>query len=297
MSHGKRGWHAAVLLAVMLSLMAWPTLGGEAEPEVVTYRTPARKAEAPQPTLRVVTLNVAHGRGTGRHQALTRKRTHMANLDAVAALLMRLEPDVVALQEADGPSLWSGRFSHIDYLAGKAEFACSIRGEHVKRARNSYGTALLSMLPLENPKSVCFAPSPPTPTKGFVVATVAWPGDPKVKLDVASVHLDFARNSVRLRQVAQLIEALEGRGHPLVVMGDFNCQWADDGSPLPKLAKALELDAHKPKAEGMTTFPKLKRRLDWILISPRLVFVRYENVPDRVSDHLGVVCEIGLAKQ
>ena len=36
------------------------------------------------------------------------------------------------------------------------------------------------------------------------------------------------------------------------------------------------------------------RRLDWILISTDLDFISYAVWPDVVSDHLGVVAEIGM---
>lgn len=32
-------------------------------------------------------------------------------------VITRENPHVVALQEADGPSFWSGKFNHVDYLA------------------------------------------------------------------------------------------------------------------------------------------------------------------------------------
>ena len=72
-------------------------------------------------------------------------------------------------------------------------------------------------------------------------------------------------------------------------MGDFNCEWTDPHSPLRKIAEALSLQAYQPEAEGMTTFPTLKKRLDWILISPELEFVSCKVLPDVVSDHLAVV--------
>ena len=71
-------------------------------------------------TMKFVTLNLAHGRKDAWHQALLRRATIQANLNEVARILRQEEPDVVALQEADAPSLWSGRFDHIAYLSEKA---------------------------------------------------------------------------------------------------------------------------------------------------------------------------------
>jgi len=254
----------------------------------------ARGAE-PRDTLTVMTLNLAHGRRDGFHQALQRRERIEQNLSEVAAELARVDPDVVALQEADGPSIWSGSFDHVRYLASTARFGNFVRGEHVKGLKLAYGTALLAQLPLDDAQSVTFAPSPPTFSKGFVVSTVGWPGRPDVVLDVVSVHLDFARRSVREAQVDALAGVLDRRGRPAIVMGDFNCELAAKNSPLQKLVDARRLTAYQPDAKGFATFPSFGSRLDWILVSRGLDFAGYRTLPATLSDHLGVVAELKLA--
>ena len=59
-------------------------------------------------SLRVMTLNLAHGRGQGLHQALQNAGVRNSNLEKVRALLAGEAPDLVALQEVDAPSFWSG---------------------------------------------------------------------------------------------------------------------------------------------------------------------------------------------
>ena len=245
-------------------------------------------------SLRLMTLNIAHGRKSGPHQALQTKRSIESNLNDIAAMLRRRKPDLVALQEADGPSAFTGKFDHVQYLADKAEYAFSMRGEHLETKRFSSGTALLSVLALHHPLSVTFAPSPPTFPKGFVRCTVAWPGETNVQIDVVSVHFDFSRKSVRRKQVQELIDHLADHPRPLIVMGDLNCQWTDKGSALRTLAEALDLQAHRPEAADLKTFPKLKRRLDWILISPELSFSDYQVLEEVVSDHRAVISEVSL---
>src|SRR5210317_1707606 len=56
------------------------------------------------PSLRVVTLNMAHGRKDGRNQMLLKEETIRNNLLELAQLLDRAEADVIALQEADAAS-------------------------------------------------------------------------------------------------------------------------------------------------------------------------------------------------
>jgi len=246
-------------------------------------------------SLKLMTLNIAHGRMDTPTQILQTEETVKENLDEISGVLRREGADMVALQEADGPSFWSGQVNHVGYLAENAGYPFSVRGEHVKGINLSYGTALLSMLPLKEPLSITFDPSPPTLSKGFVLATIPWPGDPNVDLDIVSVHLDFSRKSVRQKQVQDMINKLSSRNNPMIIMGDFNCEWTSKESALRTLAENLGLKGYQPHHPNMETFPFLKRRLDWVLISSELEFLAYEVLPDKISDHYGVVCEIKKA--
>ncbi len=273
--------------------------GRRLRPEISTLMAHQRCAAAPcesgVSSLRVLTLNTAHGRKNNAHQILQKRPATRANLDDIAKILKRERPDIVALQETDGPSVWSGMFDHVEYLAQKADYPYSILGEHVKGKRNVYGTALLSTAPLQTPESIKFSPAPPTFSKGAVISTIQFPGNHSIDIDVVSVHLDFARKSVRKRQAEELTDRLLSRERPLILMGDFNCEWTSGESTLPFLARTLNVKAYRPYAQDLTTYPTSDRRLDWILISPELEFIDYHVFHDTMSDHLGVLSEIGLA--
>ena len=151
---------------------------------------------------------------------------------------------------------------------------------------------------LRDSRSVTFDPSPPSPAKGFLVATVVWPVDEENtrSVDVVSVHLDFSLQSVRESQIEAIVQDLKPRERPLILMGDFNCSWTDEASPLKTLARELGLKVFQPDASTLATFPASGRRLDWILISSDLEFRSYQVVPDTLSDHLAVVAEVVVAK-
>jgi endonuclease/exonuclease/phosphatase family metal-dependent hydrolase len=250
--------------------------------------------------LRLLTLNVAHGRRTGPHQALLKSPVLERNLRDIALAVKGLGPDVVALQEADGPSAWSGNFDHVATLARLADLGDFYRGEHnpwgLGRFRLSSGTALLARWPLSEPASQRFALSW-RDTKGFVVATVAVPEWEGLEVDLASVHLDFLTPAARRRQIAHLVEALGRRQRPLVLLGDLNCCWRRDPRSMDLLTEELGLTAHQPHAR-VPTFPasRPRRRLDWILVSPELQFVAYRTLPVPLSDHLGVLAEVVPAR-
>lgn len=246
--------------------------------------------------LRFLTLNVAHGRHRLPHQALVPRRLVHRNLERIANILRRADADVVALQEADGPSAWSGNIDHVATLADLADLGDHYRGEHnpfgVGRFNLASGTAILARDNLLEPQSHRFESSWRC-TKGFVVATVPvaeWGGS---EIDVVSVHLDFLVSSVRRRQIRAMIDTLSGRGRPMVILGDLNCCWHREPQSLRLLLRTLDLRAHEIERRA-PTYPtyRPRRRLDWILISEELDFHLYRTLPASLSDHLGVVADL-----
>ena len=169
--------------------------------------------------LRVLTLNIRHGRGHRRVPGRLRQSRFRENIERVADFLRETPADVVALQEADGPSFWSGSYHHVEQLLRETAFEEGLHGIHFASCtpRLSYGTALLSRLPLRDVQSVSFR-SRPYDTKGCVLATVDVAGR---AVDMVSVHLDPV-HTVRRRQTEEMIRQLRTRGRPLVVMGDQN---------------------------------------------------------------------------
>lgn len=248
-------------------------------------------------TLDVLTLNVGHGRGTAWNQMLVTRDRHQRNLEAVSALLIRARAHVVALQEADASSLWSGRFDHVGFLAAATDYTCSIHGHHADTWLFTFGAALMSGFLMSDTGSHVFESSPPTTTKGFVRATVQWQsGDDATArtITLISVHLDFSRRKVREAQIAEMVDALTGVSTPLIILGDFNADWTADDSPVREVAREFRLRAFMPTAEELGTY-KSTKRLDWILISEELEFVDYAVLPDVVSDHFALVAKIGWA--
>ena len=248
--------------------------------------------------IRAVTLNVAHGRKDGRNQMLLGEETIRSNLVEVADFLDRSEADVIALQEVDAESKWSGKFNHLDVLSENSAFVCSYHGIHASGRMYDFGTALLAQKPFRDSFTHSFKPSWPTTTKGFSFAAVDWnPGgalpEPTV-VNFVSVHLDFSRRSVRRSQVEEMVAALSQIEGPMVMMGDFNTDWEAKESSLKSLAEQLNLSAFKPTAEGLSTYGKKGARLDWILISDDLEFSDYSVLPEVMSDHFAVAAEIVL---
>ncbi len=252
-----------------------------------------------QGPLKVVTLNTAHGRKTAFSQFFLSWQTIHNNLEDISEVLKATAADIVALQEADGPSWWSGNFDHVALLAKEAGFPWYSRAGHMDTWSLHYGTALLARRPYLETRGHRFKASWPTPAKGFLMGRFGWypRGQPPLKpsfVDVVSVHLDFSRQMVRARQIEEMRTVLAGRNNPLIILGDFNSDWLADDSVVRELAGQSGLQVYRPEASDLGTYGANRRRLDWILISADLEFLSYRVLPEILSDHRAVVAEIGL---
>ena len=241
----------------------------------------------------VASVNLAHGRGNAINQLLVSNQAIRDNLAAITEMLGRQKADVVALQEADADSLWSGRFNHVEWLTDHGAYTCSLHDLHAVSPLFRFGTALLSRMRLHRPRSVSFDPTPPTTTKGMVSASLDWfDGVRSRSVRVVSVHLDFSRDSVRREQALHILDTVRKAREPLILMGDFNADWDDEDSAVRTLVQRGGLTAWQPAGEGFATYDD--KRLDWILLSRHLRFLDYRVIQEELSDHRPVVAEIAF---
>ena len=242
-------------------------------------------------TLKVATLNIAHGRGGSLNQMLIGKSQIERNIDTVAGQLATQGAHVVALQELDVDSLWAGGFDHAAGLMEGGRMNCAVLGLHAQTWLYRFGTGLLSEVQLTEPRVLDFKPTPPTTTKGLVSATMNWRQGKEVKsVRIASVHLDFSRKGARKRQLADIISAINESSVPIILMGDFNEQWHSEDSVVRRLVEEAGMKAYQPESDDLSTYKS--KRLDWILVSRELDFVSYHVVGEEVSDHRMVTAKL-----
>ncbi|HOX40495.1 MAG TPA: endonuclease/exonuclease/phosphatase family protein [Candidatus Brocadiia bacterium] len=245
--------------------------------------------------LRIMSLNVAHGRGL-MPVGFGSKKMFRRNLERIAEHIASHSPDIVGLQEVDERATATGRFNHLDLIAELAGFEHQAHavhsGENGIPIKGRYGTALLSRHPIVRERSFRFGTSV-IDWKGALEATVSV-GDSHMR--AVSVHLDFLRPSVRRRQTEMLAEWLKAGEHPVVVMGDFNCSLRGREDALRTLAEALELETHECRRPASHTFPSIspKRRIDYIFAGNGAKVEHYETHRVRLSDHLPVVARVRL---
>jgi endonuclease/exonuclease/phosphatase family metal-dependent hydrolase len=255
------------------------------------------------PRLRLVTFNIAHGRGLAPIQGLTSQRKLRHNLRRIAALLERLAPDIVALQEIDERSRWAGNFDHLDYLRVHTRFPHTVFGINNRRAgllNLSYGNALLSRYPIRAAETVVFGQRR-LGEKGFLYVELEVEGR---CLPLVNLHLHFASRAQRMKQLDQLLEWLREKHKlhastwdvPPIICGDFNTPGTRDdatASLLRHMSHYCEYVMHP--AAGLTfPSPLPQRALDFIFLPAGCTGGRCEIVRSMLSDHLPVAVDFAF---
>lgn len=165
-------------------------------------------AQSPErPTLRVVSSNIRHGVGMDGK----------LDLDRSAAVLRRLEPDLVALQEVDERCRRSGGVDQAAAL-GKALGMEHRFGEFMDYDGGRYGLAVLSRFPLKATRRHELPPGAEPRCALEVEVEVPGLGRP---VSFTCVHNDWTQEPIRVRQMRALTAAL-GERRPAIIAGDYN---------------------------------------------------------------------------
>ena len=286
-----------LLLVVIQACVASPA-GENARPRNLDVLSNANHAAVTHPSiLRVATLNIAHGRGQSLNQLLVPKSQLENNLGAIADFLRRENIHIAALQEVDAPSRWSSNIDQAAFIAQRGGFPWWVQASHASLGIASYGTAVLSALPVTEALQLDFPPSPPTAQKGFTLMQIPWQFEqgPAVAVDVISMHMDFSRQSVRRVQLEELERLIRNRRNPLILMGDFNSEFL--ASRLMENAAQDQRHLHTWTGGESAHFSYKKKRLDWIIVSSELAFVDYTTASEPLSDHKAVIASLRLAAE
>ena len=257
-------------------------------------------------SLRIVTYNIAHGRGLRPIAGLASQRAVRAQLNKIARMIARLKADVVCLQEIDQDSSWAGRFDHLEYLRRFARFPHAVFGVNSRRngiLRFNYGNAILSRHPIVTAENTAFGKRR-VGEKGFLFVELEV-GNRRVP--VINMHLHHRSRAQRLRQAGQLMDYLGQRSlrqraqwtvDP-IVCGDMNnpSHAAEDAT-----AALLQFVTQRGGAyqlfprQGERTYPSPlpQRTLDFIFLPPGCAHATSHVVRTFLSDHRPVVVDCRL---
>ncbi len=226
-----------------------------------------------------------------------------AHLRRIAALLNRLDADVVALQEIDQDSRWAGNFDHLEYLREHTGYPFALHGVTTRRAglfNLCYGNAFLSRLPLEEGESVAFGRRT-VGEKGFLFTEITLGAR---RIPVINLHLHYRSRAARLVQVGEVFRYLEKRHNtrapfwdvPPLVCGDFNTSGKASDAVAGLRRELAVFAAYTLHPENGRTFPSPlpTRALDFVLTPAGVAVTRCEVVRSWLSDHRPVLTELEL---
>lgn len=254
--------------------------------------------------LRIVTYNIAHGRGLQPIQGLTSRRRIRSILLRMAKLIEKLNPDVVALQEIDQNSTWAGSFDQLEFLREFTGFPYAVFGINNRRTgllKLNYGNAILSRHPIAEWENITFGQKR-MGEKGFLFAELDVHGK---RVPLVNMHLHYRSRAHRIKQVDQVMAYLNKKralrhAHwavPPIVCGDMNNpSHTDDAtaSLFSYFSKHGNYSLHPQKARTFPS-PLPRRMLDFVFLPPECVEVYCLVVRTMLSDHRPVMVEFKLA--
>jgi len=242
---------SCMLLAVVVSVMASPV------PE-----TPQQPS-----SLRVLTYNLQQGYDeTGR-------RAYLEQL----AVIRSFNPDIVGLQETD-----TARFSggNGDLVRTIAQGLNMYAYYGPKTVAGTFGIALLSRYPLENPKTF-YMYSTGEQTAAILAEIVA----NGIRYNVVVTHLG---NGGPMIQQEQVLAAMDGKEN-VIAMGDFNFRPDTDQYALTRQTYESAWELAGPAfTPGLDTADLI----DHVFVSPDVDVSSAEYILSPVSDHPGLVVDI-----
>lgn len=228
---------------------------------------------APPQRLRLMTWNIHGGVGPDRR----------FDLDRIAALIARHQPDILALQEVDTRGRGVACLAPLEGL-GIGHLA---EARTIAVPDGHYGHVLYSRWPTRDIVRHDLSVRRREPR----MAIDTHVDTPQGPLRVVAVHLGLALLE-RRRQTAALAQmARASSGAPTVMMGDFN-DWFSFRPVRRTLARAL------PESTYLRSFPACwpLLRLDRLYCSRRGMLVRSftDTEARHASDHLPVIADIQL---
>ncbi len=239
-----------IVIGAVTLIGAWVTA---AKPVVPTASTG---------TLKVMTYNIQQG-----YDALGQK-----NYDGQLALIQKLNPDVIGLQESDTSRIANGNADVVRYFADHLGLYSYYGPQTVQ---GTFGVALLSRYPIENPRTFYMV------SEGEQTATIV----AEITMGGKTYHVMVTHlgNDGPLPQVRDVLSQVDRRSN-IVLMGDFNLNpTSDQYRQATAVLDDVWVRAGSPTPIG--TEWNAERRIDHMFVSPGVNVVNAQYVLAPTSDH------------
>lgn len=257
-SSGQKGvWPAVILGSVFLATFAAAMLTDRS-----FVAPPGNKS------LKVMTYNIQQANDESG------EKSYLEQL----ALIRKVDPDIIAFQESDSTRISLGNNDYIRYYANQLGYRSYFGPTTVT---GTYGTALLSKYPLENPRSV-FTFSDQDEI-GTAEAEITVGG---TQFTIFNVH-PAGSDEAKLVFASSLVERANQKGN-IIALGDYNLRgWEEPYLLIDAGYKNAWMDAYPGGVDDQGLDMSGEERIDHIFVSPHLKILDpvYVLPPESQTDH------------
>jgi endonuclease/exonuclease/phosphatase family metal-dependent hydrolase len=229
-------------------------------------------------SLKVMTYNI--------HHANPPSKVGLIDLDAIAEVIKKENPDLVGLQEVDRFTKRSGNIDEAKILAEKTGMNFQFF-KAIDHDGGDYGVAILSKYPIANGSQLALPQVAKGEPRVLSYAKIVLPN--KASFIFANTHLDATRpDSNRVAQMKSILAELEKKKEPIILVGDLNCEYKAE--PIALLDKQFKRSCTASCAHTIPQdFPK--KTIDYIALKNADWNVSaYYVVPEvYASDHRPVI--------
>ena len=233
-------------------------------------------------SIRIVSYNIRHGAGMDGK----------IDLQRISAVISKMNPDLVALQEVDK---CCRRSKKVDIAARLAKsLGMQYRfGKFMNFQGGEYGMAVLSRFPIL--KTIRHQlPRGKEPRCALeVVLKIKGLNKP---LSFVSIHNDWVNEKIRQKQIKSLLKDLSNRNNPIILAGDFNCEKSDISMRNLKESGWRILDKN-----GEKTYPSIKpnKEIDYVVLKNfPATSVRHGVIAEKTaSDHRPIYAVISYMNE
>ena len=232
-------------------------------------------------TLKVMTFNILHGATTKGD----------FNLEAIAGVINKYNPDLVAMQEVDFKTKRAKKYN-LPLELGYRTQMMPLYARAMYYDGGEYGEAVLSKYSLTYTENIALPHQKTSEPRAAQVARFETRQGNTIQF--VATHLDHLRNETdRLMQADALVKEFKNETYPTILIGDLNAQ--PDSETMKKLYQVF----HKPDMEEAykPTYPSTgpKICIDHILFNQpeKWSVLNYEIIcDDYVTDHCIVVATL-----
>lgn len=254
-------------------------------------------------SLRLMTYNIAHGRGLSLYQGFHGEKRLRKNLGLIGEIIAQSRADVVALQEVDEDSHWNKGLDQLALLQADCGLPHALYGINNRRSGEkhlNYGNGILSRHPIHHWRNNPFGDAS-LGEKGFLYAELDIAGH---HLPLINLHLDYKSRKKRITQIEQVIAFITDQPPPKgrerlapIICGDFNSRSQPLGDAVSHLFRFVQYHGdYQIYPQRARTFPTHlpSKGIDFILVPAPYEVTHAEVIRAFASDHLPVVVEIKL---